>query len=175
MQVIKQKDYVERSQYYSALALSRQLQQKEEYAKLTPVIFVAIICFDLFKSPHYISHHLILDTVTGQHTLKHLEFHFIELNKFNKELEAVETIIDKWIYMLKNAADMKTVPTAFKEPAVKEAFELLEQGSWSVRELEAYDRYIDAVRSQKSQLETALEEGELKQKRLIAKKITWHS
>lgn len=159
MQVIKQKDYAERAQYYSALALSRQLQQKEEYTKLTPVIFVAIICFDLFKSTHYISHHLILDTVTGEHKLKHLEFHFIELNKFNKELSAVYTVSDKWIYLLKNAARMKTVPTAFKEAAVKEAFEILEQGNWSAAELDAYDRYHDAMRSQVSQLETAWADG----------------
>jgi hypothetical protein len=73
--------------------------------------------------------------------------------------------------MLKKAATMKTVPTAFKEPAVKEAFEVLEQGNWSVRELEAYDRYLDAIRSQKSQLETAIEDSELKLKRLIANKL----
>lgn len=150
MQVIKQKDYAERCQYYSALALGRQLQQKDEYKKLLPVIFVAILCFDLFKSPNYTSHHLILDKATGEHGLRHLEFHFIELNKFNKALEAVKSISDKWIYLLKNADTMKTVPAAFKEPAVKEAFEILEQGNWSVKELEAYDRYLDAIRSQKS-------------------------
>jgi predicted transposase/invertase (TIGR01784 family) len=176
MQVIKQKDYAERCQYYSALALGRQLKAGQKYHSLVPVIFVGILCFDLFKSTNYVSHHLILDTVTGEHALKHFEFHFIELTKFEKKIDEATTILDKWIYLLKYADTMNTVPSTFKkETDVQEAFDILEQGSWSKAELEAYDRYLDAIRSSASQLETALEEGELKgelkRARLIAKKL----
>jgi predicted transposase/invertase (TIGR01784 family) len=176
MQVIKQHDYAERCQYYSGLALSRQLKAGQKYHNLVPVIFVGILCFDLFKNPDYVSHHLILDTVTGEHTLKHFAFHFIELTKFNKRIEETATLLDKWIYLIKHAAEMNTVPSMFKkEVDVHDAFDLLEQGNWSRAELEAYDRYLDAIRSQQSQLDTAIEEGELKgsnkRARTIAKEL----
>ena len=49
MQVIAQGDFAERVQYYNALGLSRQLASRERYKKLTPVIFVGILDFNLFE------------------------------------------------------------------------------------------------------------------------------
>ncbi len=159
MQVITQQDYAARAQYYSALALSRQLASGERYHKLVPVIFVGILDFNLFGSEHYLSHHLILDTQTHNHELKHLAFHFIELPKFDKTLETLTNAQDKWIYFFKNASTFEKVPQSLKEPVMQEAFDVLAQSNWSKKDLEAYDRYVDAMRSAASQLDTALEKG----------------
>lgn len=167
MQVITQKDYAARAQYYSSLALSRQLASGEKYHLLVPVIFVGVLDFKLFRSPHYVSHHLILDNETYAHELKHLEFHFIELDKFNKALGNLNTILDKWIYFLKHAVTMQKIPDSFNESVLEEAFDVLAQSNWSKNELEAYDRYLDAIRSSASQLETAVEKGKME----IAKKL----
>jgi len=159
MQVVAQKDYAARAQYYSSLALSRQLASGEDYYKLVPVIFVGILSFSLFKNENYISHHFILDSETNAHELKHLEFHFIELTKFNKEITLSSDILDKWIYFLKHAVNLNAVPASLKEPVLEEAFSVLAQSNWSRQELEAYDRYLDAIRSSRSQMETAKESG----------------
>lgn len=159
MQVITQEDYAARAQYYSALALSRQLASGERYRKLVPVIFVGILDFNLFKGNHYLSHHLILDTQTHARELKHLEFHFIELKKFDKTLEQLTNILDKWIYMFINATTLERVPQSIKEPVMREAFDVLAQGNWSKKELEAYDRYLDGIRSNLSQIDTAHNAG----------------
>ncbi len=183
MQVMTQEDYAARAQYYSALALSRQLASGERYRNLVPVIFVGILDFNLFKGKHYLSHHLILETETHAHELKHLEFHFIELTKFDKTLEQSNNILDTWIYMFKNATTLEKVPQTFKEPVVHEAFDVLAQSNWSKKELEAYDRYLDGIRSAVSQLDTAhnagvregiekgLEEGVQREKREIARAL----
>lgn len=162
MQVSEQKDYGARAQYYSALALSRQLQSREKYDKLVPVIFVGILDFKHLDGEDYLSRHLILNTKTQVCSLKHLEFYFIELKKFHKTIEQLDTILDKWIYFLKHAVTLNKVPASMQEPVLQEAFGVLEQGNWSNSELEAYDRYLDAMRSYKSQLETAELKGELK-------------
>ena len=159
MQVITQKDYAARAQYYSALALSRQLASGEKYDKLVPVIFVGILDFDLFKSDNYLSHHFILDNKTHTKDLKHFEFHFIELKKFNKEITELDNILDKWVYFLKNAVSLQVVPENLKNSVLEEAFNVLAQSNWSKKELEAYDKYLDAIRSATSQLETAFEKG----------------
>jgi predicted transposase/invertase (TIGR01784 family) len=88
-----------------------------------------------------------------------LEFYFIELKKFNKELEEISTILDKWIYFLKNAADLERIPASLSEPELKEAFDILEQSQWSTAELEAQERCLDAIRSQADQIKTARIEG----------------
>ncbi|HEV2601413.1 MAG TPA: Rpn family recombination-promoting nuclease/putative transposase [Candidatus Babeliales bacterium] len=159
MQVVDQKDYAPRAQYYSAVALDRQLAARGEYTTLVPVIFVGILDFNLLATTEYISHHFILDAKTFAHELKHLEFHFIELSKFEKELESLFTVLDKWIYFLKHAVTLQKIPSALKDPVMTDAFNVLEQGNWSKKELEAYDRYLDQIRSSASQLETAYDKG----------------
>jgi len=176
MQVVKQQDYAARCQYYSALALSRQLKQGEKFEQLAPVIFIGVMDFELLKSSNYISHHLILNKETREHSLRHLEFHFVELKKFSKSLDELHDDLEKWTYLLKNAKAIEKVPTELKKPVVlQEAFDILAQSNWSIRELEAYDRYIDAMRSRENQLETAYEdgkmEGEINKARIIAKNM----
>lgn len=176
MQVVKQQDYALRAQYYSALALSRQLGVSEQYNKLVPVIFVGILDFTLFTdNEDYLSQHLILNNKTHAHILKHIQFHFIELDKFRKTLSELDTMLDKWLYVLKHAVTMQKKPASFKEPVLNEALDVLAQSNWSRKELEAYDRYVDAIRSSASQLDTAradgIEEGAFKKAVAIATKL----
>ena len=160
MQATDEKDYLERSQYYSAHTLTQQLKASDKYAQLTPVIFVGVLGFNLFKGSHYLNHHLIIDKETNEHALKHLEFHFIELEKFNKSLEALSSPADKWIYLFKHAEDLRTIPSQLKKPhELSDALEVLEEGTWSRSEVASYFRYVDMRRKEKSRTETALEKG----------------
>ncbi len=160
MQVVKQQDYALRAQYYSALALSRQLGVSEQYNKLVPVIFVGILDFTLFtENEDYLSQHLFLNKKTHAHILKHIQLHFIELDKFKKTLRELDTMLDKWLYVLKHAVTMQKKPASFKEPVLNAALDVLAQSNWSRKELEAYDRYLDAIRSGASQLDTARADG----------------
>ena len=60
--------------------------------------------------------------------------------KFNKILEELKDIKDKWIYFVKNAGNMKMIPKEMEEPKeLREAFEEAKQMKWSKEELEAYD------------------------------------
>jgi predicted transposase/invertase (TIGR01784 family) len=160
MQVSEQKYYAARAQYYSSLALVRQLKKSGHYEKLVPVIFIGILNFKLFKNDNYLNHHFIIDKETFECELKHLEFHFIELPKFTKELAELNNILDKWVYFLKYADSLDSIPESLQEPVIKEAFGVLEQGNWSIPELEAYDAYLDAARSAAGQLESAEDRGE---------------
>jgi predicted transposase/invertase (TIGR01784 family) len=160
VQVDSQQDYDARAQYYSALAVARQLDQAEEYAKLTPVIFVGILDFNRFKNQNYLSHHLVFDKETKTNKLRLMEWHFIELKKFKKELGHLESVADKWIYLLKNASKFKAIPEELKNPlALKQALETLNKAMWSDQELYEYDKKRDEVISEKSKLSTAKAEG----------------
>lgn len=165
-----QKNYPERSQYYASLAIARQLQNKGQYREIMPVIFVGILDFELFVSQDYISHHKILNTKTFQDDLTHLEFHFIELPKFTKSLEQLETLEEKWLYLLRHASELQKIPDQFKKPLeLEDALESLEQGNMSPQELAAYDRFVDASRVEFDVLLSAEEKGKFKAKLEMAR------
>ncbi len=186
MQVATQKYYAVRAQYYSALAYSKQLGEKEYYDDtLVPIIFVGVLDFNLFDDDNYLCHNLILDTKTLKQKFKHLEFHFIELKKFNKKLEELTTLVEKWVYFLSNAHEQHKVPDNLVE--LKEAFLVLNKTNWEIKELNEYERALDRMRTEAGKIDAATDkgieigkaegieigkaEGEAKNKLEIAKKL----
>ncbi len=151
MQVSTQKDFDMRAQFYSSTAINRQLEQKEQGSELVPVIFIGVLDCEIFSNKDYINTYCMLNTKTYERDLKLLEYHFIELPKFHKNLDELKNILDKWIYLLKHAEQFIEVPTVFEEAELKEALHVLNRSNWSKKELEAYDKDI--------RLETAEERG----------------
>ena len=175
MQRKNQSDFGQRSLFYVSQVYTRQLKPREEYSELMPVIFVGVLNFSTFKGENPVSHHLILNTQTHEQELKHQEFHFVELPKFTKKENELETVVDKWLYLLKNAYKMEAVPEALNSPkAMHEALDILSTYRWTKSELEAYEKELDRVRVEKSILRTerdaGREEGEQvgEQKKTIA-------
>lgn len=142
-------------------ALSSNSKNEQVMETLVPVIFVAVLDFHLFKkSKDYLTHHLITNSKTGEQTLHHAEFHFIELKKFKCSLEQLTTATEKWVYLIKEADALKQIPRQMKNmPEFVEAFDVLEQRAWSDLERRAYFAQIDAERVRMSIEKTAREDG----------------
>ena len=157
MQVATQKYYAIRAQYYSTLAFSRQLGEKERYDTLLPVIFVGVLDFNLFDDDDYLCHNLIIDTKTQVQKFNCLEFHILELKKFKKKLEELTTLAEKWIYFLSNAHEQNKVPDNLVE--LKEAFLVLNKTNWEIKELNEYELALDRMRSEAGKIDFATEKG----------------
>jgi conserved hypothetical protein (putative transposase or invertase) len=169
MQVNKQHDFLARCQYYASCGLSMQLAESEAYKKLFPVIFIGVADFKIFSDHNrYLSHYQFLDSIDHVCRLHHTEYHFVELKKFKKTVEQLENIADKWIYFLQNAERCENTPQELQktQPLVK-AFDVLERGRWNTKELEEYEKFVDARRVEKSALETA----KIDERQEIAKKM----
>jgi predicted transposase/invertase (TIGR01784 family) len=82
---------------------------------------------------------LILDADTQEHKLKDLEFTFIELPKFNKSEEELETLTEKWIYFIKNAENLNLIPASVNDEGLKSAYEEADRHTWTRKELEEYE------------------------------------
>ncbi len=95
----------------------------------------------------------------------------VELPKFTKKLDQLENILEKWAYFMKNAEHLQSAPASFKEKELTDAFNILAQSNWPKPELESYDRYLDNIRSEMNQLETAEAKGLEKVKIQIAIKL----
>ncbi|MEM7589177.1 MAG: Rpn family recombination-promoting nuclease/putative transposase [Myxococcota bacterium] len=161
MQVWDQKDFQYRALYAAAKAYVDQLQAGEQYKHLRKVTLLSILGFCFLETPNYLANHLILDAETGEHRLKGVDFTFLELPKFTKNEEELETIEDKWAYFLKNAhkTPLHKFPAALHEPEIEEAFEVLETIGRSATEKQLYDAAHMMRMDHVSQIETGYEKG----------------
>lgn len=139
MQVTDRIGFAQRVAYYSAKSYSAQLNIGEEYFKPKPTIFIGILGFEFLENPNYLSRHLILDIETHEHKLKDLDFNFIELPKFNKKENELTTLIDKWVYFIKNANSLEVIPTHVDDEGLKSAYSVADKHLWTKKDIEAYE------------------------------------
>jgi len=160
MQVEKETAFAKRAIYYSSKSYSQQLKKAEKYHLLRPVIFLGILNFEMFEHQDVISRHLILNKKTFQHDLKDLEFNFIELKKFTKTESELETVAEKWLYFLQHADDLDHIPeNAANTPALKEAYEVAAQHTWTQEELDIYEAQEFKIAVNENVIETARMDG----------------
>ena len=161
-------NFTKRSLYYTSKAYVEQLPRGNDYTSLKKVYFIGIVNFEIFSNENFISGHLIINQETKEQELDDFEFTFIELPKFNKELYQLKSILDRWIYFIKNAQDLTLVPKEYEnKEEFLEAFEVAKQTSWNKDELKLYDYMalkefdeINALRTaEKKGLQKGLEKG----------------
>ena len=163
MQVVRRKGFEKRAQYYAAKAYSRQLSAGEQYHNLKEIIFLAITDFVMFPDKEaYKSDHVILDKKTHEHDLKDFYFTFIELPKFKKTLDQLNTVVEKWVYFFKHAEtthEKDLAQIAGTDLVIQQAYEELNRFSWSEIELNTYEQDEKYERDAQAILEAAEDKG----------------
>lgn len=144
MQVAKEKGFEKRAQYYASKAYIAQSNVGGEYHDLKEIIFLAIADFIMFpKKNGYKSEHIILDKESHEHDLKDFSFTFLELPKFNKNVDQLDNMTDKWCYFFKHAeetSDRDMEKLIGHDPIIKRAFSELDRFGWNDQELRTYDQ-----------------------------------
>ncbi len=165
-------EFDKRSQYYAAKTYAEQLEKGQGYSTLKKVYFIGIVNFKMFSNKEYISRHWTVNKETGIQDLDGVEFAFVELPKFKLKLGELESVIDKWIYFIKNAKNLEIIPTEFKNiTEFQEAFKIANQHNWSKDEMEVYDYMTLKEMDEANALVTAEKKGEIKAKIEIAKNL----
>lgn len=176
MQVSKHAGFEERAQFYASKAYSSQVIKADDnsqglaaYTKLKGVIFLAIADFIMFpKKDEWISEHKIQDVKTSVNDLKAFYFIFMELPKFQKNIDELDNLIEKWAYFFKHAhqstlAEMDDLIGA--DVIIKRAFQAIDQASWSEEELRTYEHliktYADNLAVEQQKIADAKEEGKV--------------
>ncbi len=159
MQVENLEGLLKRFVFYAAKAYSSQIEKGEEYPRLNQVILIGILDFNSFEGDAYLTRHLILNTETLKQEIKDLEFTFIELPKFTKTEEELESVLDKWIYFIKHAYTLDAIPPNVDEAPLQAAYERANKFSWSREELEIYDYWSMKAQDARGSIEYAYKEG----------------
>lgn len=159
MQVAKEKGFEKRAQYYASKAYISQANSGGEYHDLKEVIFLAISNFVMFPNkPDYKSDHIILDKKSHENDLKDFSFTFVELPKFNKKINQLSNVTEKWVYFFKNAKETKEQDLhklIEDNPILERAYEELNRFSWNEEELLTYydqaEKYEGAYKASMAQ------------------------
>ena len=168
MQVAEFDFFHKRILYYTSQSYVSQLDEGVEYKKLKPVYFIGILEFEIGKqNKNYFTRHKVLDVETKEQIIQDVEFNFIELPKFDKSIDQLETAIDQWTYFIKNAENLTLIPESVKDEGLKEAYLEADKQSWTKLELEDYLRASIKERDEIGRIEFAEKKGKIE----IAKKM----
>ena len=184
MQKGYQKHFRKRALYYTTYPINEQgrdardeyvkaLAQKDPHAKfnwdynLKPVTVVSILNFrfnhydewpdDQPRSSYRLredeSHELMTDV---------LRFVFLELGRFNKRIDELESVSDKWIYLLKYMHTMTEIPPEFSDPMFTRLFLLSEINKFTADEYKQYTKSLENMGDYTNIINTAAEEAEIR-------------
>lgn len=156
MQVAEVEGFDKRVLYYASKSYSAQIERGDEYEKLNPTYFIGILDFEVTQNPSYINRHKIVDIATNENYIKDIEFNFIELPKFNKKESELITIIDQWVYFIKNAENLDVIPENLKDEGLKFAYQDADKHNWTKAELEAYDYVLMREQDDRGRMTLAL-------------------
>ena len=164
MQVAEFDFFHKRILYYTSQGYVAQIDKGVHYDKLNPVYFIGILEFEIGQNRNYFSRHKVLDVETKEQIIQDVEFNFIELPKFDKTIDQLETSIDQWTFFIKNAENLTVIPESVKDEGLKEAYTEANQQNWTKLELEDYLRASIKERDEIGRIEFAEKKAILKGK-----------
>ena len=179
MQRGAQKHFFERALYYTSFPIMKQgkkaIAKEEEGAEpwdfsLDGVFFLGILDFEYEQDEMTEHRYQLLETKTLKQMTDKLEFVFVEVAKFDKREDELETDLDKWLYLLKNMSTLLERPAALRDRIFGRLFDVAEYARLDDEERKNYVNAMNTARDTYNQIAYALEKRtyEIAQ-RMIAK------
>ncbi|NEO47142.1 MAG: Rpn family recombination-promoting nuclease/putative transposase [Moorea sp. SIO4A3] len=161
IQKAKQNFFKDRSVYYSTFPIQEQAQKGDWNYQLKAVYTVGVLdfVFDDHKNDETILHTVELKNQDCQVFYDKLKFLYIELPKFTKTLDQLETHFDKWLFVLKNLSELQNRPQPFQESVFNQLFEVAEIANFSRTEQDNYQNSLKYYRDMNNIVETSRQEG----------------
>ncbi len=163
MQKARQKYFKDRSVFYSTFPIREQAKVGDWDYELKSVYTVGVLnfVFDEDKDDEEYYHHEVklMDVGRKEVFYEKLTFIYLEMPKFRKREDELETLFDKWMFVLKNLATLLERPAALQERVFKRLFETAEIARFSESEMRDYEESLKNLRDLGNVLNTAKEEG----------------
>lgn len=176
LQKTKQKFFKDRTLYYSTFPIREQAVIGSEWSfELKKVYTIAILDFIFDEDqnePDKLRYDIKLtDIQTKKVFYDKLTFIYLEMPKFNKTAEQLETRFEKWLFILKNLNKLERIPEKLKENIFLKLFETDEIAKFNQQEYQEYEDSLRYYRDIKNSLDTAKEEGKIEGKYEVAKNL----
>ena len=163
LQKTKQEYFKDRSLYYSTFAITDQALQGDWNFELKEVYVIAILDFIFDEGRNepdkYRYDVMLTDIDTNLVFYKKLKFVYLEMPKFNKTVDELETHFDKWLYVLKNLKRLDKIPDKLRIKIFEKMFEVAEIARLEPSEFRSYVDNLNSYRDLKNCLDYAEAKG----------------
>ena len=163
MQKAEQEYFKDRSVYYATTPIRQQAVKGKWDYHLENVYTIGILNFE-FPNGEYPAdsyrHEIKLKDVEDNHVFyDKLTFVYLEMPKFNKTEDELETMFDKWMFVLRNLSRLLERPKALQDRVFQKLFEQAEIAKYSDAERRLYEASQKEYWDYTSTLETAERKG----------------
>jgi predicted transposase/invertase (TIGR01784 family) len=168
LQKAKQNFFKERTVFYSTFPIQHQAPQGDWNFNLKAVYTIGILDF-IFKETA--DDPEVVHREPYRHVVKLVEVHsqeifydkltyiYLELPKFKKTEEELETKFDKWLYVLKNLGNLSERPAKLQERIFEKLFGQAEVAAFSQADRIAYESSLKYYRDLNNVVDTAEQKG----------------
>jgi len=162
MQKTKQNFFKDRALYYSTFPIVEQAISGDWNYELKAIYTVAILDFvfdeDKNDPDKYRYDVMLTDIETHKIFYEKLMFTYLEMPKFNKKVDELESRFEKWMYVLKNLKRLDRLPDKLREKIFEKIFSVAEIAKLSKEEYKQYIVSLNAYRDFKNSIDTARDE-----------------
>ena len=159
--------------YGASKLITEYIKEGEPYSQIKKVYSINIVYFGLGQGSDYVYEYdgkfigihngdILRPTLTQKNEFKveqvkeiFSKYYVLKVNNFD---DVAKDTLDEWVYFLKNSE----IKDSFNAKGLKEASEKLKEDTLTEEERIAYRRFQENRRIERSEIETALKEGEEK-------------
>ena len=163
MQKAEQEYFKDRSVYYATAPIREQAPKGKWDYHLEDVYTIGVLNFVFpdgeYPTDSYIHEVKLKDTYDNHVFYDKLTFVYLEMPKFNKREDELETMFDKWMFALRNLSRLLERPAALQERIFKRLFDQAEIAQFSPAERREYAESVKDYWDYYSTMKTAHKKG----------------
>ncbi len=163
MQNASQAYFKDRSVFYSTFPIRNQAPKGYWDFKLSNVYTIGLLNFEMdddSADPDEVRHEVkLMNTRTKRVFYDKLTLIYVIIPRFRKTEGQLESLFDKWMFVLKNMSELMSRPERLQERVFKRLFQAAEIAAYSPEELNSYMESVKAMRDMRNVLDFSKEEG----------------
>jgi predicted transposase/invertase (TIGR01784 family) len=162
IQRVKQEFFKDRTLYYSSFAIQEQaLKGKDWHYQLKAVYAIAIMDFIFDDTDENTLHHevMLMDVRKKTVFYEKLTFIYLEIPKFNKNLQELNSNYERWLYAFRNLHRLQEKPVELQKGVFEKLFRQAEIAKMNKTDRDVYEESLKDYRDLKSSMVTYFAEG----------------
>ncbi|MFB9141348.1 Rpn family recombination-promoting nuclease/putative transposase [Vibrio artabrorum] len=163
LQKSKQNFFKDRSVFYSSFPIQEQAQKGNWNFELKAIYTIAILDFvfeeDKAEQDKYFYKVKLSDVETHKVFYDKLTYIYLEMPKFTKQLDELESHFERWMYVFKNLDSLESYPESLSEGVFKSLFEEAELAQLPPERQREYENSLKYYRDLNNVIDTAFDDG----------------
>lgn len=157
--------FTDRMLYYSTFPIQEQVKRetKTNYIKLNPVYLIGVLNFAFpsakGEEKQVVQHIRPVDIRTGEEHSDKWNLMYVQLENFEKREEELESVQDRWLYVLKHLPELDKLPEKLQDRVFEHFFQLAEISNFSAEEKNTYEMSLLSLADGEALMMTAKNEG----------------